>query len=611
MRRGSDAFGRSVVTYDTGERIARVEDLIFAQSSNQLVGLLVTEAGLFSSARVIPFHNIQAFGPDVIVVSDKSTVKRANQLPEIKQSLKQNNVLRGTRIVTTNGHNLGTMVDLYFDEQTGAIEGYEVSGGLFADAYSGRSFVPAPQTLKIGRNFAFVPPEIAEMMEEQVGGIKGAFQTAGGKLQETTQIANQRMQETTQTASDKLQQTTQVVGDQLQDTRHGLMASLTDTVVDPKQQKAFVIGKIFTQNIIAPNGTQLIAQGQPVTPLIAEEAEELGVLEQLYRATGGSLSEPARQKLQETTQAAHERLQETTQTANARLQQGMRSSIAALTNTVIDPTEQKTFVIGKTVSQAIVAPDGTQLIDQNEQVTPLVAEVAYSLGVLDQLYRAAGGSITVNLSRAANAALASQIVEQAMGRRVREAVRTSDGIFIAAPGQIVTEQVVERARIHHKELELLNAVGLTPSEAARSSTSGFLSGTGEQLRGSATQAQENVGNLWERIKEKAANLQRSSAQTLEKQRIKQALGRPVTRVILAPQDDVILNVGELITHQAIESARQGDVLDILLSSVYNKQPELLAKELRAPERGEASLEKRDQVSNGKENSYELLRTFQS
>ncbi len=46
-------------------------------------------------------------------------------------------MLRGTRILITEGLNLG-----------GLVEGYEVSGGMFADAYSGRSFIPAPETLK-------------------------------------------------------------------------------------------------------------------------------------------------------------------------------------------------------------------------------------------------------------------------------------------------------------------------------------------------------------------------------------------------------------------------------------------------------------------------------
>ena len=79
------------------------------------------------------------------------------------------------------------MVDLYLDEHTGRIEGCEVSGGLFAGAYSGRSFVPALQTLKIDRDVAFVPAETAQFMAENVGGSQAAMHTVGGKFQETAQ----------------------------------------------------------------------------------------------------------------------------------------------------------------------------------------------------------------------------------------------------------------------------------------------------------------------------------------------------------------------------------------------------------------------------------------
>ncbi len=610
MRKGSELINKLVVTYNTGERVERIKDLLFDQDSNQLLGFLVDEGGWLSSGRAILLQDVQALGPNAVVIPSKSAIAKARKIPEIKQILKRNNVLKGTRIMTTDGRDLGTMVDLYFNESTGAVEGYEVSGGLFADLYSGRSFVPAPQTLHIGEDIAFVPPEIADLMEEQVGGIKGAAQTAGGKLQETTQAAGQRIQETTQAAGNKLQETTQAAHGRLQEVTSSSTTSLTNTVIDPTAQKEFVVGKTANQDVMAANGVPLIAQGQPITPLIVEEAESRGLLDQLYRAAGGSLSEPASQKLQASAQAAKVSLQETTQNANERLQSATQTSTASLTNVAVDPAEQKAFVIGKTVSQAVVAPDGTQLIAAGEQVTPLVAEVAESLGILDQLYRATGGSLTVRLNRAANTALAGRMLGQAKGRRVQEAVRTQAGNFIAAPGQIVTEQVIERARTSRKELELLSAVGLTPRAAAHTSASSFLSGTGKQLRGGASQAQENVGPLWEHIKEKATDIQHSSAQALEKQRIKRALGRPVTRVILDPQDEVILNVGELITHRAVEYSRQGGVLDILLSSVYDKQPELSPQELRSPEPGKASLEK-ETGRNGKERSgYQPLLTTQ-
>jgi hypothetical protein len=52
---------------------------------------------------------------------------------------------------------------------------------------------------------------------------------------------------------------------------------------------------------------------------------------------------------------------------------------------------------------------------------------------------------------------------------------------------------------------------------------------------------------------------------------------------------VILNVGDLITHQALEQARQANVLDVMLSSVYSQTPEFSKAELRAPEPGMAAL----------------------
>ncbi len=67
------------------------------------------------------------------------------------------------------------------------------------------------------------------------------------------------------------------------------------------------------------------------------------------------------------------------------------------------------------------------------------------------------------------------------------------------------------------------------------------------------------------------------------------MGRPVTRVILDPEDNVILNVGELITHRAVRQAEESGVLNILLSSVYTKEPEISDKELRASEQGMAAL----------------------
>jgi uncharacterized protein YrrD len=460
MRKGTDLIGKPVVAFDTGQQFESITDLLFDQENNQLLGFLVDEGGWFSSARVLPIQNIQSIGPDAVIVPAKNAVVNAEQVPAIQQILQRNNVLKGTKIMTTDGRDLGTLADLYFSETTGVVEGYEASGGIFADAYSGRAFVPAPHTIKIGEDVAFVPPETADLMEEQVGGIKAAVQNAGDTIQDATAQASDRLSGLTDQAS----------------------TALTNATTDPRQQRDFAVGKHVEEDVIAPDGTLLVAEGQLVTPLAADEAQRQGVL--------------------------------------------------------------------------------------------------------DRLYRAAGGGVTAGISESLGGAVAANAIEQARGRRVQHAIRTNEGVIIAAPGQIVTEQVINRARTYHKEAELLDAVGLSAGDAAREQA-------GQRIQQGATQARAEASNLWQRVKSSVNTFQERNEQEAREQQIKSALGRPVTRVILDPQDRVILNVGELITHQAIDTARQAGVLDILLSSVYDKDPEIAMDELRAPERGQASLEERE------------------
>jgi uncharacterized protein YrrD len=483
---------------------------------------------------VIPLQEVQAIGLDAIVIRSKASVVRANQVPAIQEILHHNNILRGTRILTTEGLDLGTLIDLFFDEQSGLVEGYEVSGGVFADAYSGRSFVPAPETLKIGPDVAFVPPETAQMMEGQVGGIRGAVQTTADNLQESAGAANRNLQAAAQTVSGQLQNSTEATTHrlqeasrqaseqleiatdathrQLQDLNRGVAASLTNRLVDPIEQKEYVIGKAVEQDVLTPDGSVLLLQGQEVTLAEAEVADRLGILDQLYRATGGSLTENMSRNFQATTESENERIQSATQ----------RSAAA--------------------------------------------------------------------FRRSVNGLAAHAAIEQARGRRVLQTVCTEDGSIIAASGQVVTQSVLDRAQAYAKETELLSAVGLTSATAIRSAGSDTWLETKIQLRDRTNSARENLNAFWQLLQVKAEELQTRRTRQLKQQRIEQALGRPVTRVILDPTDHVILDVGELITHRAVQQAKESGVLNILLSSVYTKEPEISEKELRASVRGIAALE---------------------
>ena len=365
MRKGTEVIGLTVVTFDTGEKLDSVNDIVFDQDSNHVLALVVDEGGWTSNARVVPFEAIQTIGPDAVIITTAQAVIDASHRPRINDILERNNILKGTAIMTTDGRELGELSDIYFDEATGAVEGYETSGGIFADAYTGRSFIPAKYTLRIGEDAAFVPPEVIELMEEhREGGLK----------------------------------------DQLEQLRN--------------------------------------------------------------------------------------------------------------------------------------------------QTAPADAET----------------TATIRLP-----------LETAKGLRAQQPVRTEQGMYIVTTGQIVDDPHIERAKRFNKEDELLEAVGLLQEQADQSTPQ------------SHSEHDQSPG-LWANVKQKVASWQDKSSQKIEAERINEALGRPVNRVILDDQDRVILNTGEIITHEAIEQARRNKVLDVLLDSVYDHEPRLTVEQARADTEGRASLD---------------------
>jgi uncharacterized protein YrrD len=167
MYKGNTIVGKPMVTYDLGEQIGKVADLVIDFSNNQILGLSLSEGQWSQRARMLPLHEVHALGLDVIIVSSRSAIVEVDQTAETKLVLGHDMVRKRIKLLTTAGRDLGAMTDVYFDERSGVIQGYEVEGGFFAAASCGRSFVPAPHTLKIGADVAFVPPETVDLMTEQ------------------------------------------------------------------------------------------------------------------------------------------------------------------------------------------------------------------------------------------------------------------------------------------------------------------------------------------------------------------------------------------------------------------------------------------------------------
>ena len=162
------------IAREGGQELGRIKDLVVDQAGKQVLGLIVSE-GLFKGVRVARWSSLQAIGPDSAILGSRDNVVRSSEIPEIQKVLDDKKTIRGLRLQTTEGKDLGKVEDFEFDEKTGLVEGYVLSGGLFADTVSGHSFLPTPSSIELGTDVAFVSPEAEATVKQLSGGIKGAF----------------------------------------------------------------------------------------------------------------------------------------------------------------------------------------------------------------------------------------------------------------------------------------------------------------------------------------------------------------------------------------------------------------------------------------------------
>ncbi|THF68612.1 photosystem reaction center subunit H [Deinococcus sp. Arct2-2] len=545
MIKGKEILGRNIVAISTGERVESVRDVVFDHQGNQVLGLLVDEGGWFHAAKVVPFEKIRSFGEDAIMIGSVDDITGTREDGRLSEAMSSDVSLIGMTLLTTDGQNLGKIADVYFDESTGYVEGYEATGGLFSDLSSGRTFIPTPESVQIGTDAAIVPVSVAAAMQEsEAGGLQGALHSAGQSISGAYQNAAEGVK--------------------------GAYENMAEATKE--RQKEYSVGKTAGGDITLEDGTVIVHKGDTITEeqvTAAESAGKLGAL--ATAATGGVLA------------GAYD-------SAKERVQGGMEDMKTATAE------RQLTYVVGKTAGSDVTTDTGEVIVHKGVTITPFQAERAQQTGKLGALTAAAtGGSISDSVQDIRERReMDPNSLEATVGRRVKTDVRAPSGSLVAAQGQIVTPALADRARHLNAEAALIAATTGAKATSGEASTG---AGAGAALAGGVASVSEGASNLIDKAKSWFGEKREQTEEALEnrqheaqEQKIRDALGRPVNRVILAPDDSIILNIGEIVTHKAVESARSGDVLDILLDSISKETVTIDPLSVRPHETGTAALE---------------------
>lgn len=132
---GRELAGLAVVTLTGGERLGRVEDVIFQPSTGRVTGFLVDRGGMFSKPKFLASGQVQGLGADALTIVGEEALSDAAPAGADELAAKS---LEGRPVLNQAGTILGKIADIVVDTEGLVIPHLLLATGLLENALHGK-----------------------------------------------------------------------------------------------------------------------------------------------------------------------------------------------------------------------------------------------------------------------------------------------------------------------------------------------------------------------------------------------------------------------------------------------------------------------------------------
>ena len=144
--------GLAVITLNGGQKLGRVEDVVFVPATGQIAGLLVDRGGMFSKPKFLPVGQIQSLGVDAVTVAGEEALTEAEPEPTALAS----KMLDGRPVLSQAGTVVGKVADVVVETDGLTVPALVISTGLLDNALHGRPLLPLSLVQAVGADSVIV-----------------------------------------------------------------------------------------------------------------------------------------------------------------------------------------------------------------------------------------------------------------------------------------------------------------------------------------------------------------------------------------------------------------------------------------------------------------------
>lgn len=156
MKTGGELSGLAVVTEGTGDRLGRVQDVLFDPGSGRITAFLVHPGGLFAKPQVLPRLFMRRLGSDALLVEPGKVLEDAATDPAVEGS-QHGRALDGRPVLDDAGKFLGRVDDVLVDEENLAVPALLLGTNLIDTMLHGKPRIPLAAVKAFGQDSIVVP----------------------------------------------------------------------------------------------------------------------------------------------------------------------------------------------------------------------------------------------------------------------------------------------------------------------------------------------------------------------------------------------------------------------------------------------------------------------
>lgn len=149
MKTGRELAGLAVVSLGGGDRLGRVDDVLFRLDSGRVTGFLVDRGGMFSKPKFLPTAQVQSLGADALTVPGEDALSDADSAGADPAEIAAK-TLEGRAVLNPTGTVIGKVAGVLVETDGLLVPALLLATGLLNDVLHGKAHLPLASIQTIG-----------------------------------------------------------------------------------------------------------------------------------------------------------------------------------------------------------------------------------------------------------------------------------------------------------------------------------------------------------------------------------------------------------------------------------------------------------------------------